>query len=154
MTTQGYIVLIMIIVFILYFILVEVHHRSKIKRIKFFRPKTEKNIFDSWGVPSDVQARIRATREKEEAKKSKREVEFIRHFSQIYTKSNTITTGGAYKRVFRSKALTVGIFHSWGVDHEEYDEGIGNYSTAIVETKDGTIHMPKATEIKFVDNLP
>ena len=50
-----------------------------------------------------------------------RKVEFTRHFSQIYTKSNTMTStlspSGAYKRVLRSKALTVGIFHGWGMDH-------------------------------------
>ena len=32
-----------------------------------------------------------------------------------------------------------GIFHQWGVDYEEFENGAGNHSTAIVEMPDGSV---------------
>lgn len=42
-------------------------------------------------------------------------------------------------------------FHAWGVNHEVYETGPGNYSTAIVERSDGTIRMVSADLIRFLD---
>lgn len=44
-----------------------------------------------------------------------------------------------------------GVFHQWGVDYEEFDQGPGNFSTAIVEMPDGTIETPPATMIEFIE---
>lgn len=41
------------------------------------------------------------------------------------------------------------LFHQWGVDYEELDNGTGNYSTAIIERSDGTIENVEANMIKF-----
>ena len=33
-----------------------------------------------------------------------------------------------------------GIFHTWGVNYEEFESGPGNFSTAIIEKPDGSVH--------------
>ena len=43
------------------------------------------------------------------------------------------------------------MFHAFGVDHNEFTEGPGNYSTAIVELSDGTIKNPNVLDVKFID---
>lgn len=43
-----------------------------------------------------------------------------------------------------------GTFHQWGVSFEEFEAGIGNFSTAIVELDDGSIEMPWANLIRFL----
>ena len=42
-----------------------------------------------------------------------------------------------------------GLFHQWGNDYEEFEAGPGNYTIAIVEKEDGTIHNIHPTFIKF-----
>lgn len=42
-----------------------------------------------------------------------------------------------------------GIFHTWGVDFEEFESGPGNFSTAIVEMPEGTILNWRADMIRF-----
>lgn len=32
-----------------------------------------------------------------------------------------------------------GMFHQWGCDYEEFENGAGNFSTAIVELPDGSV---------------
>jgi hypothetical protein len=44
-----------------------------------------------------------------------------------------------------------GIFHQWGCNYEEFENGAGNYTVGIVETIDGKIHMPMADDITFLD---
>lgn len=45
-------------------------------------------------------------------------------------------------------------FHQFGMDYEEFENGPGNYSTAIVEWPDGTVEMVRADRIKFLKELP
>ncbi len=45
----------------------------------------------------------------------------------------------------------LGEFQQYGVDYEEYDNGIGNFSTAIVEMNDGTVVNVPVDLIKFRD---
>lgn len=44
-------------------------------------------------------------------------------------------------------------FHAWGCDYGEFEYGIGNYSTAVVERKDGTIENVPVELIKFTTNI-
>ena len=46
---------------------------------------------------------------------------------------------------------TFGEFHQWGCDYEEFEEGPGNYSTAIVELADGTIRNVPVEMVKFIN---
>lgn len=44
-------------------------------------------------------------------------------------------------------------FHAWGCNFEEFENGAGNYSVAIVELADGSIESISNPEwIKFIDN--
>lgn len=42
------------------------------------------------------------------------------------------------------------VFHKWGCDYDEFESGPGNFSTAIVEDKDGTVKNIPVGLIKFV----
>ena len=42
-------------------------------------------------------------------------------------------------------------FHGFGVDVEEFENGPGNYSAAIVEWPDGRVEMIRADKIRFLD---
>ncbi len=42
-----------------------------------------------------------------------------------------------------------GIFHEWGSDYEEFEDGAGNFTVAIVELKDGSIITVPADLIQF-----
>ncbi|WP_277593635.1 hypothetical protein [Pseudomonas chlororaphis] len=45
-----------------------------------------------------------------------------------------------------------GKFHGWGVEYEEFENGPGNYSVAIVEMADGTIQTLMPWAIRFLDS--
>lgn len=42
-----------------------------------------------------------------------------------------------------------GIFHQWGSNYEEYDNGAASFTVGIVELPDGTVIMPLAEWIQF-----
>ena len=42
-----------------------------------------------------------------------------------------------------------GTFLAWGMEHEEFTDGIGNYTVAIVEMPDGTVRTPLPGEVRF-----
>ena len=44
----------------------------------------------------------------------------------------------------------IAIFHHWGVNYEEFELGIGSYTSAIVERLDGTIENVPCNQIKFI----
>ena len=56
--------------------------------------------------------------------------------------------------VSRRKKVSDGIaaFHQWGVAYEEFDDGPGNITTAIIERADGTIETPEASMVRFIGN--
>ncbi|WP_431623270.1 hypothetical protein [Citrobacter freundii] len=43
-----------------------------------------------------------------------------------------------------------GLFHEWGLEYEEFDNGPGNYSVGIVELEDGKVATFPASNIKFL----
>jgi len=43
----------------------------------------------------------------------------------------------------------VAIFHQFGVDYEEFENGPGMFSVAIIETPDGQVKMVRADMIRF-----
>ena len=44
-----------------------------------------------------------------------------------------------------------GLFHCWGQEYEEFAEGPGNFTVAIIELEDGSIITPHPTDIRFID---
>lgn len=52
---------------------------------------------------------------------------------------------------FRKVEDCIGIFHQFGVGCEEYDNGAGNFSTAIVEIENGEVRNVPVELIKFLD---
>jgi hypothetical protein len=44
-----------------------------------------------------------------------------------------------------------GVFHCFGCDYEEFETGPGNFSTAIIETKDGKLHNIPVELVEFLD---
>ena len=46
-----------------------------------------------------------------------------------------------------------GLFHKIGLNFEEFDDGVGTYSTAIVEMPDGTMQHTDIEMIEFVEPL-
>ena len=44
-----------------------------------------------------------------------------------------------------------GVFHEWGFDYEEFENGPGNYSVGIVELEDGSVHRFIPENIKFIE---
>ncbi len=44
----------------------------------------------------------------------------------------------------------VALFHAFGVDYEEFENGPSNYSTAIVEWDDGTLENVRVNHIRFI----
>jgi hypothetical protein len=42
-----------------------------------------------------------------------------------------------------------GLFHQWGVEFEEFENGPGNYSTAIIEMSDGSVRNVPVELIVF-----
>lgn len=47
--------------------------------------------------------------------------------------------------------FSLGYFHQWGINYEEFETGPGNYTTAVVELPDGRIVTPPADDIIFLD---
>lgn len=44
----------------------------------------------------------------------------------------------------------IATFHAFGVDYEEFDNGPGNYSTAIVEWPDGSVENVEVSLVRFL----
>jgi len=44
------------------------------------------------------------------------------------------------------------LFHQFGVDHEEFDGGPGNYTAAVVEWPDGQVELVPAHHVRFMDS--
>lgn len=42
------------------------------------------------------------------------------------------------------------LFHQWGNDFEEFENGVGTYSTAIIELEDGTVKNVPVEHIQFI----
>lgn len=45
------------------------------------------------------------------------------------------------------------IFHTFGIDYEELRDGVGNYSTCIVEKSDGTIMNIPVMLVRFMQPI-
>ena len=66
----------------------------------------------------------------------------------IVRKYVKITDQGLYEKQDDGEGLAT--FHAWGVNCEEFTNGAGNFSTAIVERKDGTIENIPVDLIQFI----
>lgn len=45
----------------------------------------------------------------------------------------------------------LGYFHQWGINYEEFETGPGNFTTAIIETFDGSVVSCPAETVQFLD---
>ena len=77
-----------------------------------------------------------------------KKVKFKKFIPQKYEEgtSQRIEGTGKYEEDF----IHDGIFHQWGIHYEEYEDGLGNETVAIVEIKDGTIMLVSPIHIKFI----
>ncbi len=46
-----------------------------------------------------------------------------------------------------------GLFHKWGSNYEEFENGAVNYNVAIIELEDGSIEEILPESLKFDDKL-
>lgn len=42
------------------------------------------------------------------------------------------------------------LFHQFGIDHQDCEFGVGNFTTAIIELEDGTVKNIPAEQIRFI----
>lgn len=58
-------------------------------------------------------------------------------------------THGFVAAPYEKRAVGIGTFVQYGTDYQEMDHGTGNFTTAIVEMKDGTVVNVQVELIKF-----
>ena len=46
-----------------------------------------------------------------------------------------------------------GLFHEWGVNYEEGENGFGNYTVGIIELDNGKIELIVPEKIQFLNNF-
>lgn len=51
------------------------------------------------------------------------------------------------------KTLLYGNFIQYGINFEDFEDGIGNYSSAIIEMPDGTVKNLAVEKIRFIDKI-
>ena len=44
-----------------------------------------------------------------------------------------------------------GAFHQWGLAYEQFDNGVGNYTIALIETPDGNMVEAAPCYMRFTD---
>ena len=70
----------------------------------------------------------------------------LEYIQKVGTTNKTRVEGtGGFEIDFKSK----GLFHQWGVNYEEFENGAVNYTIAIVELSDGTIEEVLPCNIQF-----
>ncbi len=47
-----------------------------------------------------------------------------------------------------------GVFHCWGVNYQEFEDGPGNFTTALIEADVGTLYDCEAGSVQFLDRGP
>lgn len=45
------------------------------------------------------------------------------------------------------------VFHQFGCDYEEAENGYGNYTTAIIEWPDGVVGSVRADHVRFINDV-
>lgn len=76
------------------------------------------------------------------------EVENLRKCSGYYMEQNT-QNSSEYGIRYHEVEFTNGNFHQFGNNYREFESGVGNYTTAIVELEDGRIVEAVVDSIKF-----
>lgn len=55
---------------------------------------------------------------------------------------------------WHEETFELGYFHGFGSNYEDFgDNGVGNYTVAVVELPDGRVVMPVADNITFIDRI-
>jgi len=76
-----------------------------------------------------------------------KKIKFKKWIPKEYENSRILAGTNRFEQEFTHN----GIFHAWGVAHEEYEHGAGNYSVALVELPDGTVKEMLPSSIQFVE---
>ena len=45
-----------------------------------------------------------------------------------------------------------GLFHQWGINYEEFENGPANYSIALIEDLNGLVHEVLPENLKFIND--
>jgi len=74
--------------------------------------------------------------------------------SKYATRPCAMPTMGGWTATTCSTWEEVGeaFFHGFGIDYEEFENGPGNFSTAIVEWPDGKVEMVRADKVRFLED--
>ena len=84
-----------------------------------------------------------------------RKVLFRRWIPGIITKKGLITSFTDVKYELGTNCwsdfIHEGLFHQWANAYEEFENGPGNYTVALVEIQDGTIEEVLPSNILFID---
>lgn len=56
-----------------------------------------------------------------------------------------------YNEPYTKEFVGYGEFHQFGCDYQEFEDGVGNFSTAIVEMPDGSVSNVSVDLIRFND---
>ncbi len=57
---------------------------------------------------------------------------------------------GYGRRTWKLQETGCALFHQFGVGYEEFENGTGNFTTAIVEWPDGRVESVPAEHVRFV----
>ena len=47
--------------------------------------------------------------------------------------------------------IITGLFHQWGINYQEFENGTGNFSVGIVELTGGRVVLPTADDVRFLE---
>lgn len=77
-----------------------------------------------------------------------RKVKFKKFIPREHKKEGGLVEGtGKFEVDFTHE----GLFHCWGIEYEEYEDGLGNSTVAIIEMPDGTIENVFPNRVKFIN---
>lgn len=66
-----------------------------------------------------------------------------------YRKRTVAWDSASHRRTVAFSKPLAGTFHTFGTDHEEYENGPGPYMVAVVEDEQGAVHVVPAVDVCF-----
>lgn len=70
----------------------------------------------------------------------------------IYSQNVHYPATSEARQHWKLEPIGEAVFHQFGVNFEEYENGPANFSTAIIELDDGTVLNLPVEQIKFIQN--
>lgn len=91
----------------------------------------------------------------ENVKYTRSDEELLKLYEEYRSSYATSTSYDAFVRSNKSyfqKEDRYGFFHQFGNDYEEFENGAGNYTDAIIESYDGRLVRVKVESVEFLPN--